>query len=391
MISDVYFPRVNGVSTSIKTFIKELEIKGHQVTLVAPRYHDNDAGHDGGFGRVIRIPSRRVPFDPEDRVMRKRSIMKLLPELATEQFDIVHIHTPFVAHYAGAKLARLLRLPVVETYHTHFEEYLHYYLRFIPRRWLQFATRKFSRSQSRAVDAMIVPSELMRELLFDYGLNLPLRILPTGLDAKFFNQGYGDLFKQSRDIDTKRPILCHVGRAAHEKNIDFLIDMLAVVRQKLPDILLILAGEGPALKHLQQKVQREGLQDNVMFVGYLDRETELKDCYSAGDVFVFASRTETQGLVLLEAMAQGVPVVSTAVLGTVDILKPEKGALVAQEDDADFSGKVIELLTNKKLMAIKQDEALDYAQTWSAPEMAAQLVDWYGKVLVTYREGYEAV
>jgi len=163
------------------------------------------------------------------------------------------------------------------------------------------------------------------------------------------------------------------------------------VIQKLPDILLILAGEGPALKHLQQKVQREGLQDNVMFVGYLDRETELKDCYSAGDVFVFASRTETQGLVLLEAMAQGVPVVSTAVLGTVDILKPEKGALVAQEDDADFSGKVIELLTNKKLMAIKQDEALDYAQTWSAPEMAAQLVDWYGKVLVTYREGYEAV
>ena len=145
--------------------------------------------------------------------------------------------------------------------------------------------------------------------------------------------------------------------------------------------MLILAGEGPAQEHLKSRSISLDLTDNVEFVNYLDRDTELKDCYCAGDVFVFASRTETQGLVLLEAMALGVPVVSTAVLGTVDILQPGMGALVADENLDNFSSKVITLLRDEELRRRKSKEAIEYAHTWSAEDTTLRLVEFYEDIL----------
>ncbi len=123
-----------------------------------------------------------------------------------------------------------------------------------------------------------------------------------------------------------------VGRVAHEKNIHFLVHVLAEVRKSVPDVLFVIAGEGPALPAVKRTVSSAGLDGNVLFVGYLDRRTALRDCYRAADVFVFASRTETQGLVLLESLALGVPVVSTAVLGTKEVLREARGAIVVAEE-----------------------------------------------------------
>ena len=380
MITDVYFPRINGVSTSIRTFIVELEKQGHHVTLIAPRYNvDDDADYEPGT--VIRIPSRRVPFDPEDRLMKWRLIDLHFRHLGMQRFDVLHIHTPFVAHYAGIRLARRLGIPVVETFHTHFEEYLFHYLRFLPRFGLRWAARRFTRTQSMAVDAMVVPSTLMEKVLIAYDVDRPLHVIPTGLDKSRFEGGDGDQFRIRNDITLNRPVLCHVGRSAYEKNIDFLLDVLILVKNKLPDILLVLAGEGPARAHLETRSVSLGLADNVKFVDYLDRDTELKDCYRSGDVFVFASRTETQGLVLLEAMALGVPVVSTAVLGTVDILQYEKGALVADDELEDFASKVLQLLEDEGLRRQKSVEAVEYAHTWSAEEMNQRMLDLYVQVM----------
>jgi glycosyltransferase involved in cell wall biosynthesis len=139
-------------------------------------------------------------------------------------------------------------------------------------------------------------------------------------------------------------VLVHVGRIAHEKNIDFLLRMLVRVRAEMPDILLLIAGEGPALEHCRRLATELGLGANVHFAGYLDRRRELLDCYRAGDLFVFASRTETQGLVLLEAMAQGVPVVSTAHMGTIDILGPGRGCVVVEEQERKFAAEIVRLM-----------------------------------------------
>lgn len=373
MISDVYFPRINGVSTSIRTFRRDLARLGHHCELIAPAYPRESEAEPA----IRRIPSRYVPRDPEDRMMRRKPIHRLLPELRATQFDLVHIQTPFVAHYAGLALARSLGLPTVETYHTYFEEYLHHYVPLVPRGLARFLARRFTCSQSNAVDRLIAPSRAMRETLRAYGVRTPISIIPTGLEQDRFGPGDGAGFRARNGIAPGRPVLVHVGRIAHEKNIDFLLRMFVQVQRSLPDTLLLIAGEGPALDHCRRLARQLGIDAATRFVGYLDRERELLDCYRAGDLFVFASRTETQGLVLLEAMAQGVPVVSTAHMGTVDILGARRGCRISKENETAFARECVELLRNPAARAQLAAEAQAHAASWSALEMARRLAALY--------------
>ena len=172
-----------------------------------------------------------------------------------------------------------------------------------------------------------------------------------------------------------------VGRVAYEKNIGFLLRVLAAVRASVPNVLFVIAGEGPARETLRRQVANDGVADNVLFVGYLDRNTELRDCYRAADVFVFASRTETQGLVLLESLALGVPVVSTAVLGTKEVLQGAVGAIVVEEDVEEFAAAVTRVLTQPNLRATLAAAAREFVVArWSSSEMARRLMRLYGEL-----------
>jgi glycosyltransferase involved in cell wall biosynthesis len=373
MTTDVYFPRVNGVSTSIRTFRRELIALGHRVTLIAPAYaalceDDSD---------IIRVPSRGVPRDPEDRMMKRRAIDRLLPRLVTGDYDAVHIQTPFVAHYAGLSLARRLGLPVVESYHTFFEEYLHHYVPIVPKSAMRLIARRVTVSQCNAVDRIISPSRAMHKVLSDYGVRTPIDTLPTGLEQSQFTIGDGARFRAQHGIDPTRSTLLYVGRVAHEKNIDFLLTMFARVLKHSPSALFMIAGEGPALEHLQIEARRHGISQSVQFIGYMNRDMELLDCYRAGDLFVFASRTETQGLVLLEALAQATPVVSTMHMGTRDVLEHARGARIVNEDAAEFAQAVTELLDDKAARARLSFLAPADAAKWSAREMAERLLRCY--------------
>jgi glycosyltransferase involved in cell wall biosynthesis len=323
-----------------------------------------------------------VPRDPEDRLMRRGALRAALRSVSA--VDLVHIQTPFLAHYAGLALARERGVPCIETYHTYFEEYLFHYVPFVPRAWMRAAARRFSRQQCNALDAVVVPSHAMREVLLGYGVGVPMHIIPTGLEPGHWQSGDGAAFRQRNGIAADRPLLVHVGRVAFEKNIDFLLRMLVRVRERVPDALLVVSGDGPARADLEALARRLGLRDSVLFVGYLDRRTTLLDCYRAGDAFVFASSTETQGLVLLEAMALGVPVVSTAVLGTRDILESAAGALIAREDERDFAEKVVRVLQDRALRARMSAAGREDAARWSAPVMAQRMAALYAS-LVTAR------
>jgi len=377
MISDVYFPRVNGVSTSIQTFRRQLAALGHEVVLIAPEYGAPQSDERD----VMRVPSRYLVLDPEDRMMQAKQVRKLVPALRERSFDLMHIQTPFVAHYTGMVLADQLGLPRVETYHTFFEEYLFHYVPFVPRGWMRALARRFSRTQCNSLDAVVVPSHPMQAVLREYGVTVPLEVIPTGLELQSLAGGDGQAFRRRHGIESDRPTLVHVGRVAFEKNIDFLLRMLVRVRERVPEVLLVICGEGPSLTHLQRLATRLGVAGNVLFVGYLDRTKGLLDCYCAGDAFVFASRTETQGLVLLEAMALGVPVVSTAVMGTLDILGVQRGALIAQEDEAEFAAKAIQILRDANLRHRLSIEARSYAQEWSAQRMTARMLAFYQRVV----------
>jgi glycosyltransferase involved in cell wall biosynthesis len=377
MVSDVYFPRINGVSTSIATYRESFRALGHAVTLLAPAY---PAGH-ADDADIVRIPSRGLPLDPEDRMMHYRVLLALRAGLRGRAFDIVHVQTPFVAHYAGIRIARALGLPVLESYHTYFEEYLYHYVPMLPRGALRALARRFSAGQGNAADALIVPSHAMHDKLREYGVTSAMRIIPTGLNLQHFGRGDGAAFRQRLGIEPGRPVLLFVGRVAFEKNIDFLLHMVQEVRQRVPAVLLLIAGEGPAEPNLRRLAARLGLERHVAFAGYLDRETELLDCYAAADVFVFASRTETQGLVLLEAMAMGRPVVALAEMGTRDVLREGMGALIAADDVGDFAHKVLTLLHDRSLYFLQSQRARDYAHTWSNEACARRLEEYYGQLI----------
>jgi hypothetical protein len=204
---------------------------------------------------------------------------------------VVHIHTPFLAHYAGLRFARAQGTPVVATYHTLFEEYLHHYVPLLPRSITGGLARRFSRSQCNRLDAVIAPSQAMRQALLAYGINTRIDILPTGLPADRFQAGDGMAFRRRHGLPLDRPLLLFVGRTAHEKNIGFLLEMMVELRSLRPDALLLIAGEGPAAPTLRAQAAHLGLSESVRFLGYFDRGGELQDCYSAADVFVFSSLT----------------------------------------------------------------------------------------------------
>jgi 1,2-diacylglycerol 3-alpha-glucosyltransferase len=377
-ISDVYFPRVNGVSTSIRTFVGQLQEMGHEVHLIAPDY--GIATEDEA--RIKRIPSRKIYFDPEDRLMKYGLAIDRLLELRREKYDLIHIHTPFIAHYLGQKLAHLLDVPCVETYHTFFEDYLHHYLPWIPKGMARGIARFVSRRQCNGVDAIVAPSKPMLDVLRQYGVKAKAEVIPTGLQAQSFAAADGNAFREKHGIPLDRPMMLYIGRVAFEKNIDFLLRMAVELREMQPEILLVVAGEGPAEQSLHQLSKELNLQQNIKFIGYMDRNTELNGCYKAADVFVFSSKSETQGLVIIEAMAQGTPVVAIAEHGTKSILIEGDGALIAPEDKVIFAERVNTLLQDKEVRNALGAKARAYVEEkWTSRAQAERLVQFYQKML----------
>lgn len=371
MVSDVYFPRVNGVSTSIETFRRKLAGEGVETRLVVPRYGDEP--EEPG---IIRVAGRPVPGDPEDRVVHWRAMHRAVGEAAAD-CDLVHIQTPFVAHYAGLAAARRHDLPVLATYHTLFEEYLQHYAPYVPSGWLRAAARSFSRRQCNALDGVVVPSSAMRERLQRYRVTAPLHVLPTGIPVERFGGGDGAAFRAAHGIAEDRPVALYVGRVAHEKNIGFLIEALTVALASVPRLVLLVTGEGPAVPDLKRQVAAAGLGDAVRFLGYLDRQRELPGCYRAADLFVFASRTETQGLVLLEAMAAGVPVMALSAMGTADILAPGEGCITPPDDPCAFGQLLAHFFCQREAWLHLGPAALRQARAWSDTAMAERLASLY--------------
>ena len=379
MVSDVYFPRINGVSTAIQTYQQALRAYGVEVSLVAPDY-----GLPCSEPWISRVSARVVPRDPEDRLVRWGKMHEAVEAAVDQGADLIHVQTPFVAHYAGSYAARRYGVPVIATYHTLFEEYLKHYAPLVPAALLRGLARRFSRRQCNSLDAVIVPSQAIHKRLLSYGVTTPMFVLPTGISLQMPPDGARQAFRARFGIDESRPVALFVGRVAHEKNIDFLLDVVALARESVPDILLLIAGEGPALSPLRQNVVDRGLQGCVQFIGYLDRRTELPACYAAADVFAFASRTETQGLVLLEAMAAGLPVVALAEMGTVDILGAHRGALVPDDNPADFSLLLTRVLRDAGLRRRLSADGRAYAAEWSDESLAGEMAQLYRRIVSGY-------
>ena len=228
MVSDVYYPRVNGVSTSIKTFRESLAQLGVRSTLIAPSYDkikqvEYDAEQD-----LLRVPAGRVLFDPEDRILsrRKRHVAQILEIIKTHKYDLVHIQTPFIAHYLGKHLSKHFNIPVIETYHTFFEEYFYHYIPFLPKAWLRFAARWFSRTQCNRLDALVVPSSAMFEKIRQYGINTEMAIIPTGVAMPKLPADPKQGFLEKYHIPIECPVMLHGRPGGGVPTVDEVLDKI---------------------------------------------------------------------------------------------------------------------------------------------------------------------
>jgi len=306
--TEVYRPVVNGVVASVDALAEGLRAGGHEVYCFTPKV----PGYEEADGPVFRMPSLPLPDTPYRLTLplvRRRNVQGVIKRLS-----IIHAHSPFITGWMGLRYARRYNIPFVYTYHTKLEEYAHY----VP--FDEAATRMAAETLTRTfadmTDAVVVPTLAMGERLRELGVEARIEIIPTGIDLQKFGGGKRDQALRDRVGANGRRMLFFVSRLAREKNVDLLIAALA---RSAPDLHLVIGGDGPERDALIALAGSLGVSDRTTFLGAIERET-LPDLYASSDAFVFPSTTETQGLVLAEALAAGALVIAADAPTNRDVL-----------------------------------------------------------------------
>ena len=311
--SDCYVPRINGVVTSLQVLRRAQQAQGDEVQLWVPAYPGHTQS-DQGVHRFSSFPQR---FQPEDRGLLPWPPARMR-QLWSTPADVVHVHTPFNAGLLGWRYARHLGCPMVFTHHTLWEEYAHY-LNVLPLSWARAVGRGLGDFYFRRAAAVVFPSQQIADALTGSRVSAtkPWAVIPTGIDAELFAGGDGRAARQELGLDADTPLFLYVGRMGPEKSIDVLLNLFAELVRAGEKGVFALIGGGPGADGLRRQAAELGVAERVRFLGYRPR-AELRNYLAAGTLFLFASQTETQGLVLLEAAAAGLPVVAVRASGVTE-------------------------------------------------------------------------
>ena len=240
---------------------------------------------------------------------------------------------------------------------------------------------------------MIAPTPQIEEVVHKYMPQMKTFLLPTGIEPELFDHDeaesvvFRERFEENFPALKGRRILLFAGRVGREKNISFLINILPDIRKFHPDVILVIAGNGPDMDYFQDEAKKLGVEEHCVFTGYLERR-DLALVYTIAEIFVFPSLTDTQGLVTLEAMLSGTPVVGIGALGTLMVMGGDNGGFMVKNDASEFTARVLELLGDSQLRRSKSDEARRHARSWSIGELTKRLVTIYETIIKSYREDY---
>lgn len=374
--TDSYRPYTSGVVRSIETFTKELKQLGHQVFIFAPQYKDCEK--EPGVFRYVSVPS---PTN-QDFSLAIPISLRARPLVRQLKLDIIHVHSPFLMGRLGARLARSERVPLVYTYHTLYDKYVHY----VPfaQELSSKVVQKIATDFSNRCDLVIVPTSIIGDVIRQNGVRAPIENIPTGIETKDYKYGDPHWLRNTYNIPANHRILLFVGRIGQEKNIEFLIRCFNMVQQQLPETTLVLVGGGPQEQEIKELVVSLGIQEKVIFTGTLDKKLVI-NCYLGADLFVFASVTETQGLVIGEAKAAGLPVVAIDAFGVKEMVTHECSGYLTQLDEQEFTDRIITLLQDDHLYNKMSAAALDEAQLITAEACARRLVQAYQGILQTHK------
>ncbi len=339
LFTNNYLPFCGGVTVSVETLRRGLAARGHAVWVLAPA-----AAGAVPDPAVIRCPAVPAPTYPGFQVPVPigRGLARRVRALG---LDVFHAHHPFLLGPLARRLARAAGRPLVFTYHTRYEKYAHY----IPlrRRWVERAAIRLSTRFAAVADAVIAPSHAMNETLVARGVRAEVSVIPTGVDLDRFSPGGRDAARAALGLPADDPVLLYVGRLDPEKSVERVLAAFARLHGTLPGARLLLVGQGTDATRLQALARTLPGSDRVWFLPARDHD-DLPACYRAADLFLFASETETQGLVLAEAAASGVPVVSVSAPGCDEVVRDGETGLLTKADPAAMAEAAVGLLLDRE-------------------------------------------
>lgn len=375
--TDWYKSAVNGVVTSVRNLENGLRQLGHDVkilTLSETRfsYINGNTTYIGSVNAEKIYPCARVKIPLKSRLIQ--NIIKWKP-------DIIHSQCEFSTFSLARKISDITGAPIVHTYHTIYEDYTHYFSPSI--RLGRRAVRLFTRYISRHVDCMIAPTEKVENILNNYKCRIPVEVVPSGVDFDTIvsdkNNAERDAFRRSIGIEEGKKVILYSGRIAEEKNIDELIDYLG--RNKPENVVFLIVGDGPYREEIKRKIEECGLQDMTIMTGMVDYR-EMKNYYCAGDIFVSASQSETQGLTYIEALANGLVLLCKKDKCLDNVLTNGINGY-SYSSESEFS-EYLKRLLSEDISSMQENAAEIAKQKFSVETFAEQMESIYCSLLKQY-------
>lgn len=379
MMTNNYLPFIGGVPISIQRLSEGLRREGHEVTVFAPTYKEQSEDCNiMRYHSLIKgiVNGASVP-DSFDR--------RIEQEFVKGDFDVIHVHHPMMIGWTAVYLSRKYDIPLVLTYHTRYEQYLHY----IKASCFQSAVPFYMKKFMGFCDMVFAPTPLMQEYLYQIGCRTPVRILPTGISDDSFHADADEALALRRRLlgecgGSKKYLFCTVARLAKEKNLEFLFRVLAARKkaEKESDFRFVLVGEGPEEKHLRKLAVRLDLQEEIHFAGRVPNE-EIRNYCCASDLFLFSSLSETQGIVLLEAMAAGTPVLAVRATGVSDIVVGGVNGFMTDMSETEFGETLDFLLQNPR--GYLEKGARYTAHKYQGEDIARRAADYYKAAIAAHK------
>jgi len=377
MMTNTYLPHVGGVARSVSTFAEEYRKLGHKLLVVAPEF-DGPALTRRQASIVERVAALQN-FNGSDFSVRLPLAATLSARLDNFQADIMHAHHPFLLGDTALRVGATKNVPVVFTHHTRYEDYTHYVPFDSPT--LKEIAINLSTQFANLCDGVIAPSESIARLIKKRGVTSPIAVVPTGIDVAGFAAGDGARARRRFKIPAKAFVVGHTGRLAPEKNLGYLAKAVALFLKKTPDARFLIVGGGPSEEEIRRIFTEQGVADRLIFAG---KQTgpALHDAFKAMDVFAFASFSETQGMVLAEAMAAGLPVVALKANGVVEVVRDGQNGflLPARTPAVKFAARLGELHAAPARCRQFSRAAVATANEFSREHCAALALEFYDKI-----------